>query len=763
MARRVFAAIQNIWSGSIRRQLILGIALIHAVLMTVFVVDLVARQSAFLNQQSVDQAQNMAETFAANSTSWVLANDVIGLEEVVYAQARHENLSYAMVHDLKGRVLSHTDRNYVGQYVSDEISIGLLSKSPVTSILVNDDHLIDVGAPVMVNDSQIGWVRVGINRGSITDNLAIIVRDGIAYTFVAIIAGTILAYFMGVGLSRGIYRLMDVADTVSHGAHDARADVDRSDELGVLARDFNRMLDALDKARSDIISSEKRAQDFANISSDLFWETDAEHRYTFLSERFEEVTGVQNKSVIGARRWDFAIPLEAGEAWAKHKADLVARRPFRNFEYSPLLPNGERMSFSASGVPVYDESGVFAGYRGTTSNVTERVKQEQIIRHEQKMDAIGQLTGGIAHDFNNMLGVILGYSELLKQSLGREDSDTLKYNDEVLAAGTRAKKLTAQLLEFSRIAPASEDEVDINLLLSGLEHMLQTTLTPRIKLTYELEKDLWPVWVDRARLEDSILNIVINAMHAIVDSGSLRVSTHNMQLVGSDVENMNIAAGDYVALVFEDTGCGMTAEVKQKVFDPFFTTKGSKGTGLGLSQVYGFVQQAKGDVLVQSEQSHGTTITLYLPRHDTAKEPSIRTIRQAASSRPPVTTSDQEREVVLLVDDERSLRDLTKVFLTRHGYEVLCAESGEEALSILKNEKVDLMISDVIMPYMDGYQLASEVKKQYPTVLIQMVSGYIDERRTGLGHNSLHKQRLLKPVQMDDLLERVRALLDERA
>ena len=288
-----------------------------------------------------------------------------------------------------------------------------------------------------------------------------------------------------------------------------------------------------------------------------------------------------------------------------------------------------------------------------------------------------------------------------------------------------------------------------------MQHMLEKTLTHRIKLEFELEESLWPILLDKTRLENAILNMCINAMHAMPDGGTLTLGASNVHFEDLDIQNIDIAPGDYVLLSVSDTGIGMSQEIQQKIFDPFFTTKGIKGTGLGLSQVYGFTQQSSGSIQVYSAQGHGTRIVIYFPRY---QEVEISRIGKNISD-PAALPSG--RETILVVDDEVALLDLTEDILINYGYTVLRAENAEQALEILKSQPVDLLFSDVIMPGMDGYQLANEVEKCYPKIKIQMTSGFSDEHDINLINDELHQQRLHKPFSSEQLLKRIRKLLDE--
>jgi hemerythrin-like metal-binding protein len=371
------------------------------------------------------------------------------------------------------------------------------------------------------------------------------------------------------------------------------------------------------------------------------------------------------------------------------------------------------------------------------------------------MDALGKLTGGIAHDFNNMLGVILGYSDLLLRKLS-DDPKLENYAAQILRAGERAKILTAKLLAFSRAETARAVPTDINQLLLDGRHMLEKTLTPRIVLILELADEIWPVWLDHAGLEDAILNMSINAMHAIAENGTLTLATCNVHLEEAEQLQMNIKSGDYVLMTITDSGSGMDQETRQRIFDPFFSTKGELGTGLGMSQVYGFVQQFGGDIHIDSEPGRGTSIAIYLPRY-------LQTDHLPAAADELVEEQHPTgHETILVVDDEAALCELASEILIAYGYRVFSADSGKLALEILAREPIDLLLSDVIMPGMDGYQLAEVVVRDYPQVKIQMVSGFSDNQHQGVSTNvKLHQHRLRKPYSTELLLQQIRARLDE--
>ncbi len=341
-----------------------------------------------------------------------------------------------------------------------------------------------------------------------------------------------------------------------------------------------------------------------------------------------------------------------------------------------------------------------------------------------------------------MLGVILGYSELLHDQLS-EQPKLLNFTTAIYDAANRGAVLTSKLLSFSRHEKSGAEILNINDVLDSERNMLEKTLTARIKLDFDMEKNLWGVLVDNSDIENAIMNLCINAMHAMPDGGTLTIQTRNTHL--ND--------GDFVLLKITDTGTGMTKEIQEKVFDPFFTTKGQSGTGLGLSQVYGFIERSGGLITLTSEVGAGTEFKLYFPRNSSdLKKKQIEDNKKEIK----ITSS----ESILLVDDEKSLLDLLSTVLNQYGYNIFCAENARQALNILSTESIDLVISDVIMPEVDGYQLAEMIQKKHPEIKIQMVSGFTDEHHHGINNKSLHENLILKPFHTDVLIKRIRELFD---
>ncbi|MDY0062992.1 MAG: ATP-binding protein [Myxococcota bacterium] len=387
-----------------------------------------------------------------------------------------------------------------------------------------------------------------------------------------------------------------------------------------------------------------------------------------------------------------------------------------------------------------------------------RARLEEQLRQAQKMEAIGQLAGGIAHDFNNLLTAITGYSSLARD---RRDTtpETRAMLDEVLAAANRATGLTRQLLAFSRKQLITPRPVQLNTTIQGLEKLLTRLLGETITLQCRVDPDLGQCLVDPAQIEQVLLNLTVNARDALTEGGTILIETHNVTLDEGYVSvHPEVTPGEYVQLSVSDDGEGMSREVSARIFEPFFTTKPvGQGTGLGLSMVYGAVRQNKGSIDVYSEPGHGTTFRIYLPRVAAA-------VPERLQPRP-MTVETDGTETILLVEDEGYVRQFASRALTEHGYTVVEAQNGEKALEIFDKgeQKFDLLLTDLILPRMNGRQLADELVRRGQDLPVLFCSGYSDQLLSASWKLDPGVDFLSKPYDARTLLLRVRGILDRRA
>jgi PAS domain S-box-containing protein len=400
------------------------------------------------------------------------------------------------------------------------------------------------------------------------------------------------------------------------------------------------------------------------------------------------------------------------------------------------------------------------GGRGRTfelfaEDVTERRTLEQQLRQSQKMEAVGRLAGGIAHDFNNLLMVISGYSEFLLDRLG-PDPALRSPAQEIASAAVRATTLTRQLLAFSRKQMLAPKILDLNGVVTENFKMLTRMIGEDIDLMMVPAADLGSVRADAGQIEQVIMNLAVNARDAMPSGGKLTIETSNVSLDDEYARfHAPLKTGSYVMLAISDTGAGMDSETQSHIFEPFFTTKGPKGTGLGLSTVYGIVKQSGGYIWVYSEPGKGTTFKIYLPRvAEAAETPALVAI--------PAESTDPGTETILLVEDEANLRYLARQYLEKQGYRVIEAADGAVAMQIAVAHEgvIHLLLTDVIMPGMNGRELAQRISEIRPNVKILYMSGYTENVIGRNGTLDAGVRLLQKPFSLRDLKSKVREVLD---
>lgn len=437
--------------------------------------------------------------------------------------------------------------------------------------------------------------------------------------------------------------------------------------------------------------------------------------------------------LIGTRPDEAPLSLEQlfrdKAAWESFRAGLFAAQKLELTELSLRSSDGKDVLVLANAALILDPDGQVTGIQGQLSDTTERRRLEERLLQAQKMEAIGRLAGGIAHDFNNILTAVMGYANLLGEELpdlgeAREDLEGIKK-----AAG-RAANLTRQLLAFSRRQPAAPRVVDLNIVIQDTERMLTRLLSGAVGLELDLRAASATVLVDPVQIEQILLNLAVNAKDAMPDGGSILVSTRVEDLraarsVGLDT----LAPGDYVVLDVRDTGQGIAPDIIDRIFEPFFTTKPKeKGTGLGLSTVYGIAKQSGGAVGVESKVGEGSVFSVWLPHAEGGGEAE-------RADEPRAEAGAETGATVLFVDDDESLRPLVARQLGRRGYRVLVATNAGEALLIAESygRPIDLLVTDAVMPLMDGYTLAGRVRSILPDIGVLVVSGQPERSAEAIG------------------------------
>ncbi len=480
----------------------------------------------------------------------------------------------------------------------------------------------------------------------------------------------------------------------------------------------------------------------------------------FMNPVAEEFCGIKLEEAVG-KRFDSIFAFENGDG-----GDFGAKP--RRAEFVGAA--GSRVPVEMRRSPLVNEKGLTTGAVWVISDITARVdseralrESEEQLRHAQKMEAVGRLSGGIAHDFNNLLTIIMGYSKLLREGL--QDEADLRLTElqsdveGILKAATKSANLTRQLLAFSRHQVLQPKVISLNRIVGDVEKMIRRVMTESIVMQVHLDETPCSIYVDQGQMEQVLLNLTVNAKDAMPDGGTLSIRTSLESLsIRRPIQNGMIEPGDYAVLRVQDTGTGIPPEIVHRIFDPFFTTKEvGRGTGLGLSTVYGIITQSGGYIDVESLPGKGTSFCIFLPLN-TGGETD-------AEASPSQESQYFGSETVLVVEDEQPVRELLCRVLEGHGYAVVVAQNPGEALLISEKSgrEFDLVVTDVVMPHLSGHKLAERLRSAEPRLPILLISGHPEElvldpnvAKAGYGF-------LQKPFDPEQLLKKVRELLDGAA
>jgi prevent-host-death family protein len=486
------------------------------------------------------------------------------------------------------------------------------------------------------------------------------------------------------------------------------------------------------------------------------WSLNPEDDSLSISPEMASLLGVPHHEVNGIAKKAFLerfVHTEDRER-VRAKLDVPPGVEWRfEIEYRLVTGDGSIRWVRETGESIDDAAGQVVGGIGLVQDITDHKQAEDQLRQAQKMEAVGQLTGGVAHDFNNLLGIIMGNAEILSMQLAESDRNI----EAVIRAVTRGAELTQRLLAFSRKQTLQSQAVEINALIAGMIDLLGRTLGETIEIKVSYAPGLWQAEVDPGQLENSLLNLAINARDAMPEGGTLVIEAGNTDLDEAYAHNhADVTVGDYVVLSVSDSGSGMSADILEHALEPFFTTKDvGEGSGMGLAMIYGFVKQSGGHLAIDSEVGQGTTVRLYLPRaaEEAAPEDAEETGTEALRAR---------GETVLVVEDNRDIRQLAVDLLEELGYRVLQAPDGWAALSLLeKSDPPDLLLSDVVLPRrLSGPDLAEKVKLELPTIKVLFMSGYADDAARDNGVAGNGTELLNKPFRKHELASMVRGVLD---
>jgi len=574
----------------------------------------------------------------------------------------------------------------------------------------------------------------------------------------ALLASIALAMYFGTKIARPVQTLIADAHALAVGVAGHRSRIRSSDEIGSLATALNQMAETVERRNAALADSERRYRFLFDSNPLPMWAWDADtmlilavneaavekygyDRDTFLSLRIIDLLDPAEYARFSGARLPFSESKQSAGTWQHRTASS------RLIEMDVITTSSRRLGRA---------SWLSVGIDVTARREAERAlaRSEEQLRQSQKMEAIGTFAGGISHDFSNLLTGMLGYCDLALAMMSTNDPVRPDVS-EIRALAVRGTDLSRQILAVSRKQIVQPTVLDPNTVIPGLDRLLRRLMGENIEVSTTLGYDLGTIRIDAAQLEQVMLSLASNARDAMPLGGTLRIATARVS--DTEVQTFGLdAQREWIVVRVTDTGIGMTDAVREHIFEPFFTTKErGKGTGLGLPLAYGMIEQSGGEIRVDSAPGHGTTFHLLLPR--LGERPTDLAVEEDV---PGVITGD---ETVLLTEDEDSVRVVATAALERRGYRVLAAADGESALAISRAfpGRIDVLVTDVVMPGMNGRELAEQLEQMRPGMRVLFVSGYTDDAVLLKGVSLDERTFLQKPFTSLDLAKRVRSVLDQ--
>lgn len=639
---------------SVRGQLILGVALVHAVMMALFVWDLTVRQQELLLQRQAEQAQALAGSLAVSTAGWLAARDLAGLQEIIEAQRRYPELEFAMLLDRQGQILAHSESRRIGSFVRD------LPARTEPSVVSSSAALVDVINPVLLGGRQIGWVRVGIGQRVAGDHLAEITRNGLYYALAAIVIGSLLAGWLGARLTRKLYAIRQVTEAVIGGGARQRVPDLGSDEVGALAHNFNAMLDTLDRRDTELIrssheiaASEARQRALINAMPDLVWLKDAEGVYLFCNPRFERFFGVPEAQILGRTDFDFVSREQAEFFRANDQKAMLDAQPHVNEEWITFADDGHRELLETIKTPLRDSTGGVIGVLGIGRDMTERKRSEELQRYAAYQSGVAEMGVSVLHNIGNAITAMTDDANALRQAgedfgrmadlLKRGIEDSLKRQAEGAETAGELERLRAIQQETVRaIAQLGEQVLQMRgerigrsvQHIADIVRIQQTVARPSssastfdlgqavasalslqgdnfnqhgIQVVVEIDPALNQVTLPHNQVMQALINVLKNAYE------SIRLRQQEQPCAGRIVLRVQPMEGGRIRFSVEDNGAGITPEQRDNLFRFGYSTK-LRGTGFGLHATALFVQELGGRIALESDGPNlGATLIMELP------------------------------------------------------------------------------------------------------------------------------------------------------
>jgi PAS domain S-box-containing protein len=703
--------------------------------------------------------------------------NIEGLSERLKSVTADTAIGYAMILDMKGKILFHSDEKDVGKIYKDP---GTLEALASKKTLVREwGDFYDIALPLInAEGKHVGMLRIGVVSAVLKKELYnLLVWSGGLFVIGFFLFAAIIYFSVSRFITMPITKLGNAVAEIAKGDLDVKVEVTSKDEIGQLSESFNKMAMELKESRDNLLEYsseletkvEKRTAELKHLAhqqklilssaGEGIFGLDVHGKHTIVNPAAAQMLGYTVDELIGRHshiRWhskkaDGSPNPEEGcpicSTFKDGKAHHITDEVF-------LRKDGTSFPVEYTSVPITEDEKII-GTVVTFSDITERKRLEEQLIQAQKMESVGQLAGGIAHDFNNLLTGIIGYGNLLKIEVS-QNNILNAYVTQILNSAKRAANLTRDLLAFSRRQMINLMPLNINNIMTSMKSFLAKIIGEDIELSiFPADQDL-TVMADSNQIEHVLMNLVTNARDAMPDGGSLTIRIEYREVDNEFIKKHGyVSTGAYALISVEDTGQGMDEETKERLFEPFYTTKEvGKGTGLGLSMVYGMIKQHNGYIDVQSELGKGTTFNIYLP----LTKPIVEEYKKPED----LPTVKGGTETILVAEDETYVRYFIKEVLTRYGYKVIEAIDGEDAIKLLHayKDRIQLSLLDVIMPKKNGKMVYEEIKKVSPHMKVIFISGYATDILYKKGIIEKGINFISKPMSPDELLIKVRETLD---
>jgi PAS domain S-box-containing protein len=587
--------IKNIWTASIKSQLILGIALVHAVMMSFFVVDLVEKERAFLVEQHNKKTKSLSMTLASSSTSWVLANDFIGLEEVVSSIKQYPNIKYIMVLSPAGQVLAHSNKTFVGKYLSDTKSIKMIKGDINQKVIFDNNNYIDVASPIIRDTQHIGWARIALSKDDINQGLYKVTKDGIFYTILAIAVGVLFAYLMAIGITKGIYQILQTIKKVRDGNYHEHSNLVRNDEIGTLSKEFDNMINVIEASRADLKEVNERHQLILDGLQDGTWDWDIRTDQTHFSRNWKSMLGYEEDDIQNTGQSFFALIHPNDQKSVQHALELHFQDPLKNpysVEVRLKCKDDSYKWILARGKVILDDNDNplrMLGFHRDISKEKETEqhlkRQDEILNEQSKNAAMGEMIGNIAHQWRQPLSIISSGATGMLMQKQFNNLDDAQFEKTCNIINDNAQFLSKTIDDFKNFIKGEHilkkfrlrETIDnfLNLVQPSFKrHNMEVVL----HCDSSIKVNGYP-----NELIQCFMNIYNNAKDALKNS-----SHHQKYIFINCYKEPNS-----IVIKFKDNAGGIPEDVLPRIFEPYFTTKHqTQGTGLGLSMTYNLVTES---------------------------------------------------------------------------------------------------------------------------------------------------------------------------